>query len=503
LEDFTMKRYARLILMLLPLVLLDQRFAQAGPLTILGVAGQYNVFVFGDLNLSQTDVEGRAAAGGNVILDSFAIGSRVQDEGGIPSLVGGGNVTLTNGSVGCLLSLAYPACVNPQQGTIAHGGALNMPNADVGYGAPAPNSIDFGAAQSHINQLSLQWRGFAPNGTDADPTNNFDFTGTSGTLNIFNVQAAAIITDASSGPSVVFHTPVGSTILVNILGDPTTLNLRNMGFSFGGNPAFPAIAGENPAPFPPDQAYSHNAGFPYSSIVFNFPDATHDIFLDEIALNGSLIAPFANVIFTTNSHIDGNLIALSLSGSGESHAIPFVGDVTPGAPVPEPADFVPDRRGRRQAPGAQPAGAEKHQRESGHRGERQLGPRREDEQVPSAGHNLQTCVGEVFLPPGSMPRSGDWIFGTVQQQCFGLHCFRRKSPRLEAVAGDVTGETGDTLNERRFQHQGQPFAGTWDRKCRVVGWADRQHAQGIGRARIGWDQRHELPAQCRAHRIGR
>ena len=63
----------------------------------------------------------------------------------------------------------------------------------------------------------------------------------------------------------------------------------------------------------------------------------HTISLDHIAFNGSLIAPMADITFTTDSHIDGNLIANSLTGSGESHAIPFEGTI---AAVPEPATLL-------------------------------------------------------------------------------------------------------------------------------------------------------------------
>ena len=89
-KDFAMKKTLSFSLMYLALGLAGPQSAQAGPLDILGVAGQYNVFLFGDLTLSYTDVEGRAAAQGNVTLDHFGIGTKVVSENGIPSLVAGG-----------------------------------------------------------------------------------------------------------------------------------------------------------------------------------------------------------------------------------------------------------------------------------------------------------------------------------------------------------------------------------------------------------------------------
>ncbi len=40
-----------------------------------GLANDYNVFVFGDLNLSNTDAEGRVAVGGNATLSNYGVGA--------------------------------------------------------------------------------------------------------------------------------------------------------------------------------------------------------------------------------------------------------------------------------------------------------------------------------------------------------------------------------------------------------------------------------------------
>ena len=122
-----MKKISSLTLVLVALALLDLRCAQAGPLDILGVAAQYNVFLFGDLNLANTDVEGRAAARGDVTLTNFGIGTKVVSENGIPSLVAGGTVTLTEGSVGCQTAVA-PGCTAAveKMGTIISRGSLTV-----------------------------------------------------------------------------------------------------------------------------------------------------------------------------------------------------------------------------------------------------------------------------------------------------------------------------------------------------------------------------------------
>ena len=42
-----------------------------------GLANNYNVFVLGDMNLSNTDAEGRVAVGGNATLSNYGIGSGI------------------------------------------------------------------------------------------------------------------------------------------------------------------------------------------------------------------------------------------------------------------------------------------------------------------------------------------------------------------------------------------------------------------------------------------
>lgn len=43
--------------------------------TNFGLANLYNVFVLGNMNMSNTDAEGRVAAGGNVTLSNYGVGA--------------------------------------------------------------------------------------------------------------------------------------------------------------------------------------------------------------------------------------------------------------------------------------------------------------------------------------------------------------------------------------------------------------------------------------------
>ena len=43
----------------------------------LGLANDYNVFVFGNMSMSNTDAEGRVAVGGNATLSNYGVGAGI------------------------------------------------------------------------------------------------------------------------------------------------------------------------------------------------------------------------------------------------------------------------------------------------------------------------------------------------------------------------------------------------------------------------------------------
>ncbi len=143
-----------------------------------------------------------------------------------------------------------------------------------------------------------------------------NLTGTSTELNIFSLDAAFIRQNIGFN----FFAPDTSTVLVNITGKD--VELMNFGFYFNG------IKGDE----------DHGTGYPFANILFNFLDAKN-IAIDGIEINGSILAPWADIEFFKGSHIDGQLIAQSLNGEGESHNIRFDGNL-PTAPVPEPATLI-------------------------------------------------------------------------------------------------------------------------------------------------------------------
>lgn len=312
----------------------------------LGIAGEYNIFMFDDIEQFGTDVEGRVAGGGDVtygaadtadasgqpVQRGFSIASKVQDKQGLADLVVGGNLTLSNGSVGYLTPGDTGGPLS-QLGTIKVGGqATFVPKADgitpsVGYDAATFQQnigksnlpIDFAAEQKYLTGLSGFWGGLSANGqtevlynlvNNVKDTYQITLTGRNPSLNVFTIDGSSI----DGGLGFYINAPVTSTILVNVTGD--SIDLKNLGFYFNG------IKGDQ-------------EGYPHTSILFNFLTAQL-INIDAIEVNGSLLAPWAHINFLKNSHIDGNLIAYSLFGEGEAHMELFKGNV----PVPEPATLI-------------------------------------------------------------------------------------------------------------------------------------------------------------------
>jgi choice-of-anchor A domain-containing protein len=334
--------------------------AQAG---LLGIAGEYNVFVFDEIEQYGTDVEGRVAAGGDVIFGAldvpgssqtpnvneakakgFSIASKVENPNGLADLVVGGNLTLTNGSVG-YLTKENSGGPDSQKGTIKVGGAATLvPNPDnspsVGYGSLGANlgkqnlPIDFAAEQKYLTTLSGAWSNLAATGQILKPWDGqLYLSGADPYLNVFNLDSSFLTRNLG----FFLNVPQESTVLLNIKdADPDKkISLQEIGFYIA--KAFMPVdfIAKDDTAAGLKYLSGKSADYPFSNILFNFWDA-EEITIDLIEINGSLLAPYASILFEKNSHIDGSLIAYSLFGEGESHNQLFKGNL----PVPEPATLI-------------------------------------------------------------------------------------------------------------------------------------------------------------------
>src|SRR5262245_6653306 len=92
----------------------------------LGPIDSWSIVVNGDLELSNTDAEGRVAAGGNVTLTNFGVADKLPVDGSRVDLVAGGNLGGSN--------------IGANQGSVTYGGSytggVSAPNGTITHAAP-------------------------------------------------------------------------------------------------------------------------------------------------------------------------------------------------------------------------------------------------------------------------------------------------------------------------------------------------------------------------------
>jgi choice-of-anchor A domain-containing protein len=193
--------------------------------------------------------------------------------------------------------------------------------------------IDFTKEKTYLQNLSTSWGSLAPTGKVETPNSGqVFFTGGNSNLNIFNWDTSNLGTDMG----FFLNVPIGSTVLINITDSKNDVELVKSGFWIAKSfmeTGYVEAADKNPE----DKYYEavEYAGYPNSKILFNFL-GIDDLLIQNIEINGSILAPWADIFFALESDIDGQLIGMTLKGNGESHNIRFDGEI----PVPEPATLI-------------------------------------------------------------------------------------------------------------------------------------------------------------------
>lgn len=266
----------------------------------LGIAGDYNAFVFGSANVTAS-LKGNLAAGGNTTTSGVDInesnGSRVPY-----AIVTGGDLDFRNGTI---------------YGNILHQGSFTkVDSGNIVNGTYTKGSlIDFEAARSYYQNLADKLADVTPNGTyelkDRGIYLSGDGTGKDALVNFkipfedFN-QAGWTNVDNLSGKNMIY-TITGKTVTVNkAFGLPKQVN--------GGD-----------------------------HVIYNFPDAKA-VNISGVEINGSVLAPLAVLNFT-NGQIHGNVIAAQLNAKSLIDVKPYAGPLpivmptaTPTAtPTPTPS----------------------------------------------------------------------------------------------------------------------------------------------------------------------
>jgi len=291
-----------LFLSVMAVIMMFSSITEASPLdpTNLGAANGYNVFVrgnYGSLDADgiydthNSDTEGRLAAGGDINIRNYSVGLKApQSE---YSMVSGGNIDFTSGHV--------------FNGGIYAAGNISLTSAGVDTGAIiTPNGssspIDFNHEFAYLDDLSESLSLMAATGTTVVKTwGTIYLTGTE-SVNYFNVNG----TDLDNSCGLIFDIGVDDKAIVNISGDSNTFS----GFGIFG------VDGKE------------------RDVVYNFFDSEL-LSIGSIDVRGNILAPYADVTFNSGV-INGNLIANSFRGTGQSNWQPY----PPNNPVPEPGTMI-------------------------------------------------------------------------------------------------------------------------------------------------------------------
>ncbi|WP_224246139.1 choice-of-anchor A family protein [Hyalangium gracile] len=236
----------------------------------------YNLFLLEDYNLGP-DVRGKVAAGGNISLQSFSVGSHLLASDTSNVLVAGKNLTLSNGSV---------------YGNAHYGGTYttNQTVSFVRGAASRGTPIDFAARFTQLRSLSAQLAGLTANGTyTRESWGGIKLTGTRTGVNVFNVPASGF----TGAARFTIDVPAGSFVLINIRGASATF--QNFGYSLSGVDA--------------------------SNILYNFVDTTA-ISASSFGFQGTVLAPYARMSFS-NGNWEGAVYAVSLTGTAAGRIKPL------------------------------------------------------------------------------------------------------------------------------------------------------------------------------------
>jgi choice-of-anchor A domain-containing protein len=273
--------------------------------TMLGAAAPYNVFLLNSFTSSYSDTQGGLAAGGNITIAGYSVGSNLttaQAASQFPlgdTLVAGGLLTASSGDLWAGNAYGLTTNVTPNAFNL-NGGKLTTGGSQV---------IDFSDAAVNLNGLSTSLAGMATTPGDSCSVAygvTTTCTAAGDNLNVINI----------ANPSVF----AGTTININATGNNVTLviNVTGARDTLGG-------AGFN--------VFDNGV-----TVLFNYYQA-NTLQLGGSAFTASLLAPYATVSASAGGNFNGTLIANNFTGQLEFHDTDvFDGDLP--STVPEPGSFV-------------------------------------------------------------------------------------------------------------------------------------------------------------------
>ncbi len=227
-------------------------------LAALGAAGRYGNFVWDNFTSLASTVEGRLAVGGNLNLQYFSVGDKLDPSKLHDVVTAGGNVTFPNGRIyyGNLLAGGSVAGVGD---AVRFGMAAG---ATIKGNAPIP--INFAGEREYLQELSTNLTALPANGSVKMQWGGLELKGDcSSRLQVFKVNGADMATAHTFAVSCI---PANATVVFNVSGQ--NVSIKSMGMQ--------SLSGIR------------------DRVLFNFPQAT-SLSMTSVAIEGSILAPFAQV----------------------------------------------------------------------------------------------------------------------------------------------------------------------------------------------------------------
>ncbi len=278
----------------------------------LGPVPDWNIVVMGDLNLMNTDSEGRMVIGRDATLQNFGVATSYPNDAS-------------------RIDLAVGRDLNAISTGVNHGSATYGRNLSGTLTNPLPNGtltrattpFDVGALFEALAIRSSAWAELDPVGTISGPQYGaLTLQGTNPTRNVFTLSASLL----ASAQEIRINVPFGSTTLINVTGESYSSNTVS------------AIAYWNGSAYV--QLQNHGLSPELEGLrtktVWNWPDATEVNLGPNTAWQGTILAPRA-VVQVGYQQVNGPIVSGALYGTGETHLHP----PNPCLPDPEPCPPEP------------------------------------------------------------------------------------------------------------------------------------------------------------------
>lgn len=237
------------------------------------------------------DSEGRVAVGGNATITNYSIGSRLSLSTTRADLIVGGDLYLDS------VAMSMGNIVVDTDSTV-----VNYTNVWKNNGVPQPTPdrasvIDFEVAKTYLTNASNSWGSLSStNPVTVEPWGELILEGNDSNLNIFNFDGTNIESSVKSLANIsglTIKVPVGSSTIINVSGTSIVFGSYQMFLK--------DLAGttlNNP-----------------SHILWNFTEASSIL---TNTIQGSVLAPYADLKVLSSGHIAGNVIVNSFTAPNSS-----------------------------------------------------------------------------------------------------------------------------------------------------------------------------------------